>query len=100
MLAAAMTAATTMGAGVKGSTRRHEMTAWNRAAHAHSHLPFDPLRGWLAEACSDLQTSPALLMKQAAMVPGACADCFKGSRRHTESICVLYDGACIRLHGV
>ena len=34
MLAAAMTAATTTGAGVKGSMRRHDITAWNSAAQA------------------------------------------------------------------
>ncbi len=36
MLAAAMTAATTTGAGVKGSIRRHEITAWNSAAQART----------------------------------------------------------------
>ena len=35
MLAAARTAAITIGAGVKGSMKRHEIVAWNRAAQAH-----------------------------------------------------------------
>lgn len=39
MLAAARTAAITIGAGVKGSIKRHEIVAWNRAAQAsHSIL--------------------------------------------------------------
>ena len=55
MLAAAMTAATTMGAGVNGSTRRHEITAWNSAAHALSHSQSNSLQG---RACGDLLRPP------------------------------------------
>ena len=51
MLAAAMTAATTTGAGVKGSMRRHDITAWNSAAQAPTCYSVTFYIDRLAHAC-------------------------------------------------